>query len=58
MTPVALKQAQAHLGLTNKAMADLLCCSERLVEMMRSGDRAVSARTEKMLRRELESQPR
>jgi len=56
MTAAEFKQAQSRLVLTNKALADILCCSERLVEMMRSGDRAVSARTEKLMKREI--QPR
>lgn len=52
MTNYEFKQAQLRLGLTNQAMADLLCCSLRLVEKMRQGERAVSARTERMLERE------
>ena len=54
MTAEQLKQAQATLGLSNTEMADLLCCSLRLVEKMRQGERAVSARSEKMIQRALE----
>jgi DNA-binding transcriptional regulator YiaG len=53
MTAEQFKQSQKKLGLTNQAMAGLLCCSLRLVEKMRQGERRVSARTEKLLRREL-----
>jgi len=53
MTPTEFKQAQEALGFTNQQMADLLCCSLRLVEMMRQGERAVSPRTEKLIKREL-----
>jgi hypothetical protein len=35
-------------------MADLLCCSLRLVEKMRQGERAVSSRSEKMIKREVQ----
>lgn len=52
MTATEFKEVQHRLGLTNQAMADLLCCSLRLVEKMRQGERAVSARTERMLGRE------
>jgi DNA-binding transcriptional regulator YiaG len=55
MTAAEFKHAQTTLGLTNQAMADLLCCSLRLVEKMRQGERRVSARTEKLLRRELDT---
>ena len=54
MTAQEFKTAQGNLGLTNEAMADLLCCSLRLVEKMRQGDRAVSARTARMIERELQ----
>ncbi len=53
MTPAEFKQAQLRLGLTNQQMADLLCCSLRLVEAMRQGERAVSARTAKLIDRAL-----
>ena len=55
MTAEQFKQAQEALGLNNLEMADLLCCSLRLVEKMRQGERRVSARTEKLLRRELDT---
>jgi DNA-binding transcriptional regulator YdaS (Cro superfamily) len=54
MTAQEFKEAQHQLGLTNQAMADMLCCSLRLVEKMRQGERAVSARTARMLERELQ----
>jgi DNA-binding transcriptional regulator YdaS (Cro superfamily) len=54
MTADEFKQAQLRLGLTNLDMADLLCCSLRLVEKMRQGERAVSARTAKLIERELQ----
>jgi DNA-binding transcriptional regulator YdaS (Cro superfamily) len=54
MTSAEFKQAQETLGLTNSEMADLLCCSLRLVEKMRQGERAVSVRSEKMIKRALE----
>jgi DNA-binding transcriptional regulator YiaG len=53
MTAEQFKQAQETLGLNNPEMADLLCCSLRLVEKMRQGERAVSSRTERLLNREL-----
>jgi len=54
MTLAEFKEAQGNLGLTNEAMADLLCCSLRLVEKIRQGERAVSARTSRMIERELQ----
>jgi DNA-binding transcriptional regulator YdaS (Cro superfamily) len=54
MTAAEFKKAQLRLGLTNVSTADLLCCSLRLVEKMRQGERAVSARTAKLIERELQ----
>jgi DNA-binding transcriptional regulator YiaG len=54
MTAEQFKQAQEALGLNNLEMADLLCCSLRLVEKMRQGERAVSSRSEKMIKREVQ----
>lgn len=51
MSADEFKAIQKTLGWTNEKMADVLCCSLRLVEKMRQGDRAVSARTAKMLAR-------
>jgi DNA-binding transcriptional regulator YdaS (Cro superfamily) len=52
MTSQEFKDAQAALGLTNAAMADLLCCSLRLVEKMRQGTRVISPRTVRMIERD------
>ena len=38
MTPKKLKDAQLRLGLTNAAMADLLCVTVSYVEMLRGGE--------------------
>ena len=57
MTAQEFKTAQVALGLTNETMADMLCCSLRLVEKMRQGERAISARTEKLLERYIEKTP-
>jgi DNA-binding transcriptional regulator YiaG len=55
MTADQFKKAQETLGLNNPEMADLLCCSLRLVEKMRQGERAVSSRSEKLIQRALKS---
>jgi DNA-binding transcriptional regulator YdaS (Cro superfamily) len=54
MTTREFKDAQSALGLTNQAMADVLCCSLRLVEKMRQGTRKVSPRTVRMVEREMQ----
>lgn len=53
MTTQEFKQAQSILGLTNAEMANLLFCSLRLVEKIRQGERAVSARTARIIVQEL-----
>jgi DNA-binding transcriptional regulator YdaS (Cro superfamily) len=52
MTTQEFKDAQAAIGLTNAEMADVLCCSLRLVEKMRQGTRKVSPRTAMMIQRD------
>jgi hypothetical protein len=42
MAPQKFKAAQELLGLTNQAMADLMCCSVAYVEMLRGGKRKPS----------------
>jgi hypothetical protein len=47
MTPVEFKTAQG--SKTNAEMAEVCCCSERMVEMMRQGRKPVSARTQRLI---------
>jgi hypothetical protein len=47
MTADEFKQAQG--GRTNAEMAEICCCSVRMVEMMRQGRKPVSARTQKFI---------
>lgn len=44
------KKIQKNLGFKNRQMAQTLFCSIVLVEKMRSGERSVSARTEKIIK--------
>jgi len=43
------KLIQSALGFTNKAMGEALGMSERIVDAMRSGERAVAPWTQKLL---------